>query len=521
MSPISRSTTIAGLMDFRASTACLVSRMFSSNGSAERSNTTESKPAFTAAIALSEATTPSLAAWKAFSEGWSVGTLEGHAVAIPFFNRAIEIDPKFASAYAILGRDYSAIGEMELASKYTRRAFEERERANDQEKFFIDFSYDRLVTGNLEKAMETCQLWTHMYPRDVLAHGLYGATAKALGRFDKTLEEENKAVEVDPDHPYPYIHLISLSLYQGNFPEARRWLERAAERKLGIPDFLMMRYLMAFLEGNTKEMEAAAAASEHQSEIQDWIWGERGAVLAFAGRLHQARVMSGQAVEVALQANRRESAAQHEAAAAVREALFENPLEARTRAAAAQKLSRGKDAQYGAALAFSFAGDSFRAQALTKDLEQRYPEDTLVRFSFLPTLRAIAAIQHGEPSMALDMLGRAARYELGWQGCCSVGFVGSLYPIYVRGEAYLVLHRGVEAAAEFQKILDYRGIVGSNPIALLAHWKKGKALRLANKTAEAKLEYERFLSLWREADPDVPVLRRVTAEYKSLPAAGS
>lgn len=221
-------------------------------------------------------------------------------------------------------------------------------------------------------------------------------------------------------------------------------------------------------------------------------------------------------VKLALEADRREAAAQHETAAAVREALFGNVAEARKRAAAAQALSRGKDAQYGAALAFAFAGGSIRAEALTKDLEQRYPEDTVARFSFVPTLRAIAAIQHGDPSKAVELLGPAARYELGWLGCCSVGFVGSLYPIYARGQAYLALRQGPEAAAEFQKIVDNRGIVGSNPIAVLAHCRRGKALATTGKDLESKEEYERFLSFWREADVDVQVLRQVRAEYERL-----
>jgi len=273
---------------------------------------------------------------------------------------------------------------------------------------------------------------------------------------------------------------------------------------------------MAFLQGNQQEMERVGIASEGMSEIQDWIWGERGQVLAFSGHLKQARAMSQRAVQLALGANRREAAAQHEAAAAVREALFGNLAEARKRASVAQVLSRGKDAQYGAALAFAFAGDSFRAEALTKDLEQRYPEDTIVRFSFVPTLRAIAAIQHDRPEKALELLEPAKRYELGWLGCCSVGFVGSLYPVYVRGEACLALHRGSEAAVQFQKIVDNAGIVGSNPIALLAHWKRGRALAVAGKRAEAEAEYQHFLPLWREADTDVPILRSVKAEYSRL-----
>jgi len=465
---------------------------------------------------LSEATTPSFEAWRSFTEGNRLAMLQGHAVAIPFLKRAIDIDPHFASALAVLGRDYSALGEMELAREYTRRAFQERDRASDQERFFIKYSQDRIVTGNLEKALQTAELWTRAYPRDVLGLSLYGAAAKVLGNFDKTVEENRKTIEVDADQPYAYAHLAMVAVFRNNYAEAQRWLERASERKLTLPDFLMIRHLIAFLQGNQTEMERVDLASEGMSEIQDWIWGERADVLAFSGRLKQARLMSQHAVQVALGANRPEAAAQHEAAAAVREALFGNPIEARKRAAAAQSFSRGKDAQYGAALAFAFAGDSVRAEALTKDLEQRYPEDTIVRFSFVPTLRAIAAIQRGAPEQALELLGPATRYELGWLGCCSVGFVGSLYPIYLRGEAYLALHRGTEAAAQFQRIIDNRGIVGSNPIALLAQWKRGKALAMAGKSVDADGEYQHFLSLWQEADADVPMLRGVKDESGRL-----
>lgn len=465
---------------------------------------------------LSESTTPSLEAWRSFTEGTRLAMLQGHAVAIPFLKRAIDIDPHFASALAVLGRDYSALGEMELAREYTRRAFQERNRASDQERFFVDYSNDRVVTGNLEKALQTAELWTRAYPRDVLGLSLYGSAAKVLGDFDKTVEENSKTIEVDADQPYAYAHLALVAVFRNNYAEALRWLERASERKLTLPDFLMIRHLIAFLQGNETEMERVDLASEGMSEIQDWIWGERAAVLAFSGRLKQARAMSQHAVQVALGANRREAAAQHEAAAAVREALFGNLGEARRRAVAARSFSHGTDAQYGAALAFAFAGDSVRAEALTKDLEQRYPEDTVVRFSFVPTLRAIAAIQHGEPNKAVELLQPAVRYELGWLGCCSVGFVGSLYPIYVRGEAYLAQHRGAEAAAEFQKILDNSGIVGSNPIGVLAHWRRAKALAMAGQDRAAKTDYERFLWLWREADTEVPTLRRVKAEYERL-----
>jgi tetratricopeptide (TPR) repeat protein len=467
---------------------------------------------------LPEATTPSLEAWKSFSEGMRLAMLQGHAVAIPFIKHATEIDPHFATAEAFLGRDYGALGEMELARKYVQQAFQDRDRASDQERFLIDFSYDRVVTGNLEKALETCELWTHTYPRDAHSHALYGSTTKILGLFDKTVEESKKAIEIDADTPYPYDHLADVAVYQGNFREAQRWLDRASERKLMLPDFLMTRHRIAFLGGDSAEMERVSVAAEHLSEIQDWIWGQRAAVLAFSGHMTAARRMWRRAVDVALAADRREAAAQHEAAAAVREAFFGNSSQARRRAAAAQELSHGKDAQYGAALAFAISGDLARAQMLGEDLEQRYPKDTVVRFSFLPALRAFIQIQRGNPNKAVDLLSAAARYELGFLGCCSVGFVGSLYPIYARGEAYLALHRGSEAAAEFQKIHDYRGLVGSDPIALLAHWRRGKALVMAGRDQEAKAEYERFLSLWGEADSEVPILRRVKGEYGGLVA---
>jgi tetratricopeptide (TPR) repeat protein len=430
--------------------------------------------------------------------------------------RAIQIDPKFATALAILGRDYSALGEMELAREYTRKAYEERGRAGDQERFFIDFSYDRFVTGDLEKAIETCELWTHTYPRDVLGHALYAATSKALGHYDVAISEDRKALEVDPDQPYPYTHLASIFLYRNDLTEAERWLQRASDRKLNIPDFLMDRFYIAFMRRNTEEMNRIAVIAESAPEIQDWIWGERASVFAYSGRWKEAKETSRHAIEIALAANRPESAAQHEAAMAVNAALFGNLSEARSRALAVQQQSHGIDAEYGAALAFGLSGEMPGLQRLINDLKKRYPTDTIVRFNVLPTLRAISAIHHGDAAQAIDLLGPARRYELGWLGCCSVGFVGSLYPIYVRGEAYLALHQGLEAAAEFQRIIDNRGMLASAPMALLAHWKRGRALMMAGKKAEAAAEYQHFLSIWRHADEDVPIWRRVKAEFDKL-----
>jgi tetratricopeptide (TPR) repeat protein len=350
------------------------------------------------------------------------------------------------------------------------------------------------------------------------AHAFLGSsTSTALGKFEKAVEESKKAIELDPDHPFLYANLAAGYIYRDRLPEAQSGLQRASERKLDIPDFLALRYQIAFLKDNQGEMDHLAALGQEMSELQDWICGQQAAVLAYTGHLQQARRMSRRAVDLARQTGHRESAAQHEVGAAVREVLFGHASEARQIALSAHDLSKGRDAEYGVALVLALLGDSGRSQRLTENLEKRFPEDTMVRFSYLPVLRALVALNHRQPSKAIELLQAAAPYELGWQGCCSVGFAGSLYPIYVRGQAYLAAHQGTEAAAEFQKVLDHRSIVVSNPIGALARLQLGRAFVLSGNKAKAKSAYQDFLTLWKDADPGIPILKQAKAEYTKLP----
>jgi hypothetical protein len=250
--------------------------------------------------------------------------------------------------------------------------------------------------------------------------------------------------------------------------------------------------------------------------IQDWIYDQEAYALGCSGHLQKARIKSHQAIDLAMQGQHRNNAAQHEAGAAVGEILFGTVSEARRSALSALDLSHDRDAEYGAALALALSRDSPRSQALATDLGKRFPEDTLVAFSCLPVLRAVLALNRGEPSTAIELLQVAAPYELGYLGSGSIGFVGSLYPIYVRGAAYLAMHQGAEAAAEFQKILDHRGIVGSEPIGALAHLQLGRAFKMSANTTRAKAAYQDFLTLWKEADPDIPILKEAKAEYAKL-----
>jgi predicted Zn-dependent protease len=412
---------------------------------------------------------------------------------------------------------YDDMGETSLSTENTRKAWQLRDRAGDQEKFFIDFSYDRVVTGNLEKARQIGELWAQTYPRDAFPHSfLGGAISFFFGKFEKAAEEEKQTMALNPDLPFAYFHLAASYVVRDRLAEGQTILQQASERKLDIPELLILRYHIAFLKNDKEEMERLARLGEQRSDMDDWMTGREAFVLAYTGHFQQARRQSQRAVDLALQAGRRERAAQHQAGAALREILFGNALEARRSASASLELSNGRDSEYGAALALALSGDSSRSQTLKDDLQTRFPEDTMVRFSYLPTLGALLALNHHQPSQAIEFLQVAAPYELGSQDIGSVGFVGSFYPIYIRGEVYLASRKGPEAAAEFQKILDHRAIVGSDPIGALAQLQIGRAYNLAGDRTKAKAAYQDFLTRWKDADPDIPVLKQAKTEFAKL-----
>ena len=466
---------------------------------------------------LAEATTPSLDALKAYSAGWKVFSSTGHAAAIPFFKRAIELDPQFAMAHASLGRMYSGIEEPTLSAESITRAYQLRDRSSDREKFFITANYDLQVTGNLEKAEQTCALWAQAYPREARAHGFLGSLVYLpTGRYEKSVEESRKAIELDPDIAISYAVLALGYQYLERLEDAENTLDRAAERHLEIPDFFVQRYDLAFLKGDRAGMERAAALSQGKPGAEDWVADHQALALAYSGQLEQARKMSQHAVDLARPAAQPERAALFEAPAALREGFFGNAPEAKRSAMAALELSKGLYVEFGAAFALALSGDSAQAQILADDLEKRFGEDTSIRFSHLPALRARLALNHGEAAKAIKLLQIAVPYDLSAPRSSIHGNFGALYPIYVRGEAYLTLHQGVEAAAEFQKILDHRGIVVSDPIGALAHLQLGRAYALSGDTTKAKTAYQDFLTLWKDADADIPILKQARAEYAKM-----
>ena len=304
-------------------------------------------------------------------------------------------------------------------------------------------------------------------------------------------------------------------MYLGRLGQAQETLRRAADRKLEMPDFVVQRYDVAFLESDDAAMARELALAQSDPEAEDWISHHEAFVLAYTGHVREARKLSVQAGELARQGHR-ERAALFETGAALREAFIGNAAAARQRASVALELARGREVQYGTALALALAGNSSQAQALADDLERAFPEDTSVKFSYLPVLRGVLALNQHQPSKAIELLQGASAYELGTPRSNLQGFFGALYPVYVRGEAYLAAGRGTEAIAEFQKIIEHRGIVISDVIGALALLQMGRAYAIAGEKAKAKASYQDFFTLWNNADPDTPILQQAKFEFAKL-----
>ncbi len=466
---------------------------------------------------LAEATTPSLEALKAYSTGLRLLYSTGDTAALRFFQRVIEIDPKFAMAYAYLGRIHADLDESDLSAESTSKAYELRQRASDREKFWITTAYDTQVTGNLEKAAQTCAVWVQTYPRELIPHSFFSAfILPFFGKYAEAIAEGRKAIGLDPDFAIGYCMLATRFQNLDRMAEAEATLQRASDRKLDIPEFLLERYDIAFLKGDQAGMESVAVLARGNSPAEEWISNHQGFILAYSGRLQEAGRMSQHAIRLAQQAGHREAAGLYESGAAVWEAFCGNAPAAKQNAMAALSLSRDREAEYGAALALALSGDSNRAQTLANDLRNRFPVDTSVRFNYLPALLARIALNHGDPAQAIRLLQIAAPYELGTPRSAIHGNYGALYPVFMRGEAYLAAHHGAEAVREFQKILDHRGIVVSDPIGALAHLQLGRAFAVSGDNGKAKAAYTDFLALWKEADPDIPILRQARAEYAKL-----
>jgi eukaryotic-like serine/threonine-protein kinase len=466
---------------------------------------------------LEQATTHSLEALKAYDGARNIVFARGFAAAIPHLLRATAIDPEFAMAHAHLGFFYWNMGQTDLAMEPVLKAYDLRHRVTDQERFFILFLYDRQVTGNLQKELETIEAWVQTYPRDWQAWGVLGGWGtRGTGQYERGIRASEETIRLNPSLSFAYESLAVHNTSLGRFAEAAAALERAAKRKLEVPVFLASRYYLAFLNGDEAAMKREIDRARGNPEAEDWMSHNQAIVLARSGQMRKARLQWRHAVELAQQAGNCEKAAVYEVAAAVCEAHFGNWAAATERARTALALGKGRDVVYAAAFALASSGDVSGSQRLAEDLAKRFPEDTPVQFEYLPALRALLAIFRKAPLEAIELLHSALPYDLAMPGTAFFGKFGGLYPVYVRGQAYLKAGRGREAAAEFQKVLDHRGIVLADPIGTVAYVQLGRAFVLSGETETARSAYQGFFSLWKDADVDLPVLTEARAEYAKL-----
>lgn len=464
---------------------------------------------------LEQATTPSLEALQAYSLGFKSGWVDGdQAAALQFLQRAIQVDPNFAMAYRAASNAYTVMGESTKAAENIRKAFELRARASELERLLIEEDYHFFLTGDLVKARGIDELAIQTFSREALFHFNLAVISNFLGQYETGLKEYREAFRRAPYNSFFKRGVIFTCLLSNRVEEAATGAKEA--QKMGMDSHLtQVLYLLAFYRGESKEMARQAANASGKQWEEDLLLALEADTAAYFGHLQKARELSRLAENAAQQAGEKETAATYYAVSALREALFGNTGKSRGECIVAQRHAAGRDLNYACALALAYAGDHHRVQAMSDDLVSRFSEDTIVRFNYLPTLLARLSIVRSDPQQALDTLKLAAPYELGLPAFSYYNWP-NLYPVYVRGEARLAAHQGEEAAVEFQKILDHRGIVLNEPIGALAHLQLGRAYALQGNTAKARVAYQDFLVLWKDADPDIPVLKQAQIEYAKL-----
>jgi serine/threonine protein kinase/Tfp pilus assembly protein PilF len=463
---------------------------------------------------LDQATTPSLEALKALSVGIKTLQEKGSAAAIPFFNHAIELDPNFAAAYGALGISYSNLREPGLANENLQKAYNLRDKVSEREKFRISASYYLLVTGELEKAIQTYELWAQTYPRNSEPFGNLGVDYTYLGQYEKGIAASLEDLRLNPGSAAAYTNLVGLYPAVNRPGDAREKYQEAVAHKVDNPFLHGNRYGVAFLENDLAEMQRQVAAASGKPG-EDVLFSFDSDTEAFYGRLANARKLSQRAIDSAHGNDSKETAAAWRMNAALREAEFSNTVRARHEIGAALAEAPSRDVSVLAALAFARIGDIDRANHMAHDLAERFPLNTAINRYWLPAIYASIETRRGQPTKALEYLQTTNQYELG-SPLPQFEVGGSLYPAYVRGEVYLLLRKGKEAAVEFQKCLDHAGVALNSPLGALARLQLGRAYALQGNTTQSRAAYQDFFGLWRDADPDVPILIVAKSEYTKL-----
>ena len=472
------------------------------------------------ATPLADSTTPSLEALKAFSLGQKTRATRGATAALPFFTRAVELDPHFAEAYSTLAVNYHNLNEGGLAEEYARKAYDLREKVSERERFSIEAFYYKYVTGELEKAAQTFELWQQTYPRNFTPYTDLGVISFILGNYEKALIEYREALRLEPNNVNNYVGLGFTYMSLNRLDEAEAVLKQAQDRKMEGEYLLLSRYQLAFLKGDAAQMERLASASMGEPGTEDFLLSTQADTQAWYGKLKNARELASRAIDSAKKNDAKETAAGYQADSALREVEAGNREQARADANAALKLASNREVKARTALVLAWAGDTAGAEKLAAELEKSFPVDTLVQRYWLPSIRAAIAINRKDPIRAAELLKKTSAIDLGQATTVA------LVTVYLRGGAYLALRDGNRAAAEFQKFIDHRGVVINFPLGALARLGLARAYALQARAAQGdgadaagqkvRAAYQDFLALWKDADPDVRILKEAKAEYAKI-----
>src|SRR5271157_76848 len=464
------------------------------------------------ATPLEEATTPSLEALKAYSLGLRTYSAKGDTAGLPFFKRAVDLDPNFAMPYAQMSSVYWDLNEVGRAAENARKAYDLREKVSERERFNIEGSYYFNATGEMEKAAQTYELWQQTYPRDPTPYRGLGLSAVALGNLEKALEGFREAMRLEPDSGFNYLCLGYAYTTLNRLDEAEAVYKQSEELKLEGEFLLLNHYFVAFVKGNAAQMAQLVSAAMGKPGAEGMLLAAQADTEGWYGKLRNAHELTRRAMESALHNDAKESAATYQAEATLLEVEAGNRQQARDEANAAVKLAPNRDVRAMAALALARAGDTAGAERLATELDKTFPLNTLVQRYWLPTIRAGTALASKNPNRAIELLKVASAIELREP----TNLAMSMCPVYLRGEAYLMLHDGTRSAAEFQRFVDHRGLVVNFPWGALARLGLARAYALQGDTAKARTAYQDFLNLWKDADPDIPILKEAKAEYAKL-----
>ena len=461
------------------------------------------------ATPLEDATTPSLEALKAYSLGRKTSLTKGNAAPLALYKRSVDLDPNFALAHAALSVAYLNLQEFDRASESSARSYELRAKVSERERFYIESNYYMTATGELEKAAQTDEMWKQTYPRDDPPYADLGFIYAHLGNWERASEEFRSALRLEPSRAINYGNLGVAYAALNRLEEAEATYKPAEEHQVEGEFMLEGRYWLAFLQGDHEGMARQVSAAMNTPGSEDLLLAAQADTEAWYGHLKNARELTVRAMTSAQHNNGDEIAAGYQAAAALRDGESGNSRRARAEADAALKLAPNRQVRALAALAFARAGDTARAESLASLLDKTFPVDTLIQRYWLPSIRAAVALERRDPKRAIELLKVASPIELQYSPAI-------LYPAYVRACAYLMLRDGNRAQAEFQKFIDHRGLVRNSPLGALARCGLARSYASQGDTVKAQAAYRDFLALWKDADPDIPILKQAKQEYTKL-----